>query len=592
MPEGRQDVSREAVLAELNAVVGGAALARAPQLQAMLRYLVTETLAGRGHQIKAFNIAVDVLGRGPDFDPTQDTIVRVQAGRLRTALAEHYTGVGRSSPVRIELGKGSYVPRFVPAATPPLPDEATDDGVDHPLGAAAHPAADHAASGVRARPHRFGLLTLLAALLGLGLLLALSSRPPSLPSSPTAKAPLPPAVLKTTRLAVAAFTDLSGSADRQPAADALTTEIISSLARPGLIDLTQISARGLGMGEDLRLAAKKLGARWAVTGVVHSSASRMRVNVFLMDVANGGLVWSQDYERDSADVMHADLTDAILLDLRPQLYWSAKRVLETKPDPTAHELFVLSTWSPGLETNTLAWQTDRIELARRAIASDPGFGPAHSVLADKLSLLASLLPAFDTAATWAEADAAASKALLLAPSSSEVAFNLALYHLHAGRLDDATRFVARTLELSPRHTLARFWSPILRYYCTAPPRSVIDDVEAYDRSLATSNPARWQTQIWLARLHLNAGNADAAAEAARRSMQISPNLGAAIVLATAQAARGRSEEARQVMDGQIAYWDGFSFHHFVTAALPRSCRTAPSPEAIMRPYRDALAVLR
>jgi hypothetical protein len=117
-------------------------------------------------------------------------------------------------------------------------------------------------------------------------------------------------------------------------------------------------------------------------------------------------------------------------------------------------------------------------------------------------------------------------------------------------------------------------------------------VEAYDRSLATSNPARWQTQIWLARLHLNAGNADAAAEAARRSMQISPNLGAAIVLATALAARGRSEEARQVMDRQIAYWDGFSFHHFVTVALPRSCRTAPSPEGVMRPYRDALAVLR
>jgi adenylate cyclase len=384
MPEGSQDVSKEAVLAELNAVVAGPALARAPQLQAMLRYLVTETLAGRGPQIKAFNIAVDVFGRGPDFDAAQDTIVRVQAGRLRTALAQHYTGEGRSSPLRIELGKGSYVPRFVPAsATAPPPADPPDGGIGQPLGAAAGPTA--APEPVTAIPGgRYGLLILFAVLLGLSLALAFSWRAPSPPATATLEPARPPAVLKTTRLAVAPFSDLSAAGDQQALADALTAEVTSSLARPGLIDLTLISARGVGMGEDLRLAAEKLGARWALTGVLHRTGTRVRTNIFLMDVSNGGLVWSQDYERDSTDLVPDALTDAILLDLRPQLYWSAKRVLETKPDPTAHELFVLSTWSPGLETNTLAWQHDRIELARRAITSDPSLGPAHSVLADKL----------------------------------------------------------------------------------------------------------------------------------------------------------------------------------------------------------------
>lgn len=590
MSQDSQEVSKEAVLAELNAATAGPALARAPQLQAMLRYLVTETLAGRGAQIKAYNIAVDVLGRGPDFDAAQDTIVRVQAGRLRTALAQHYAGPGLSSPLRIELGKGSYVPRFLPAVSPPSPADPRAN-IHLPLGgASSRPAADPAP--VAESPvARYGLVSLLALLLGLGLALALSWRTPR-PAPPAARELAPPPELKTNRLVVAPFSHLSKSADQQALADALTAEVTSSLARPGLVDLALISARDVGKGENLRLAAEKLGGRWAVTGVLHQSGTRLRANIFLMDVSNGGLVWSQDYERESIGLVPEALTDAILLDLRPQLYWSAKRVLEAKPRPTAHELFVLSTWSPGPETNTLAWQTGQIELARRAVASDPGFGPAHSVLADKLSLLASLLPSFDTPAIWGEADAVAGKALLLAPASSEVAFNLALYHLHAGRLDDAERFVARTLELSPRHTVARFWTPILRYYCSAPPKSVVDDLEVYDRSLATSNPARWQTQIWLARFHLNAGDLDAAAEAARRSMQISPNLGAAIILATALAGQGRAEEARKVMAQQSAYWEGFSFRHFVTVGLPRSCRTAASPEAVLRPYRDALAVLR
>lgn len=85
----------------------------APQLQRFLKYVVDEELAGRGDQLKAYNIAVDALGRPESFDAQSDPVVRVQAGRLRKLLAAYYAGEGADEPVRIELPKGSYRPRFV-----------------------------------------------------------------------------------------------------------------------------------------------------------------------------------------------------------------------------------------------------------------------------------------------------------------------------------------------------------------------------------------------------------------------------------------------------------------------------------------------
>jgi hypothetical protein len=52
-----------------------------------LCFTVDEVLAGRGDRLKAFSIAREVYGRDESFDPRSDTIVRVEAGRLRQRLA-------------------------------------------------------------------------------------------------------------------------------------------------------------------------------------------------------------------------------------------------------------------------------------------------------------------------------------------------------------------------------------------------------------------------------------------------------------------------------------------------------------------------
>src|SRR3954447_22747389 len=83
-----------------------------PQLVAFLRYVVEATLRGTGDRIKGYTIAVEALGRGENFDPQADPIVRVEAMRLRRALGRYYANGGKFDPVLIELPLGSYVPAF------------------------------------------------------------------------------------------------------------------------------------------------------------------------------------------------------------------------------------------------------------------------------------------------------------------------------------------------------------------------------------------------------------------------------------------------------------------------------------------------
>ena len=78
----------------------------------LLAYLIKEELQGRGENVKAYAIALDVLGRGADFDPTTDSIVRVEVARLRDALELHYARSRDASEPKITIPKGSYRPKI------------------------------------------------------------------------------------------------------------------------------------------------------------------------------------------------------------------------------------------------------------------------------------------------------------------------------------------------------------------------------------------------------------------------------------------------------------------------------------------------
>ena len=114
----------EEVRAALARIAGSDAFRACPQLVAFLRYVVEATLRGGQDRIKGYTIAVEALGRGDDFDPQNDPIVRVEAMRLRRALQRYYADGGRDDAVHIILPLGSYVPVFRRATAPACHDGA------------------------------------------------------------------------------------------------------------------------------------------------------------------------------------------------------------------------------------------------------------------------------------------------------------------------------------------------------------------------------------------------------------------------------------------------------------------------------------
>ncbi len=95
------------------------AFAKAPSLRRLLEFVVEETLAGRADALKEYTIGVEVFARGQDFDPRADTIVRVQARRLRAKLQHFYAVDGHADGIAIDLPIGGYLPRFREVAVTP-----------------------------------------------------------------------------------------------------------------------------------------------------------------------------------------------------------------------------------------------------------------------------------------------------------------------------------------------------------------------------------------------------------------------------------------------------------------------------------------
>ncbi len=105
-------ISWEEERAELRAVLGSSVFTRSPALSHLLSYLCEKTFAGETDQIKEYSVALDVFDRQDSFDQDTDSIVRVQANRLRKRLGEYYAHEGASHPIHIAIPVGQYVPVF------------------------------------------------------------------------------------------------------------------------------------------------------------------------------------------------------------------------------------------------------------------------------------------------------------------------------------------------------------------------------------------------------------------------------------------------------------------------------------------------
>jgi hypothetical protein len=98
---------------ELQNILDSGIFDRSPALAQLLTYVCSKHFEGTADQIKEYSVAVDALGRPPEFDPKRDSIIRVQFHRLRERLNEYYSRDGADHPVQIVIPQGQYAPRFV-----------------------------------------------------------------------------------------------------------------------------------------------------------------------------------------------------------------------------------------------------------------------------------------------------------------------------------------------------------------------------------------------------------------------------------------------------------------------------------------------
>ena len=120
MQDTGHQLDESRVRAEIERVLSSSEFAGSDRRRCFLSYIVEETLAGRADRLKAYNIATDAFHRGADFDPQQDSIVRIKAGRLRRALDHFYlTYACRRSTVSTPVSRGPGRQKFTSTRTAP-----------------------------------------------------------------------------------------------------------------------------------------------------------------------------------------------------------------------------------------------------------------------------------------------------------------------------------------------------------------------------------------------------------------------------------------------------------------------------------------
>jgi hypothetical protein len=396
----------ERIAREADAVSSTPVFARAPVMRRLLRFLVTETLAGRGEQLKAYSVAVDGLGRPPDFDAQGDSYPRVQVGRLRRMLDGHYGLHPSTDGIRLNIPNGQYRVSFTespPDALPAAPAPLSKERVAH----LRHPAATIVAAIC-------GGVALLALILGLGMLLV---RPGDKPAFLVAANQLePPPVLDLRSLKRPEIDSDTGDAVRSILLDALRRSWVVQVSAstesspvPSDARYQLVSDLGGGAKPTLFLALWRLGPDrliWSERVVLPEDPEKIPAALAPLAAALVqplGVIASHeraDRGANAAPGYPCLLRVAVYrLDRSPELHRESKRCLERTIalDPANDvALAVASMLALDEPVHSRGRGRAKIERARalaaRAIAANPFSANGHLALA-KIALVRGNCPA-------------------------------------------------------------------------------------------------------------------------------------------------------------------------------------------------------
>lgn len=544
-----------------------------PTLKKILTFVVSEELAGRGDKLKAFSIALDALGKSETFDPQTDPSVRVGVGRLRNALQLYYLNRGQDDPVLITIPKGSYRPKFAIRASVSANEPDIQEATETPPTLA------------RGRKTFFAAIAvggLAVSLIGVWFIVPLLFRFEANEVARRANNAIKIVVQENADI------PLNDTERRQ------TSQFVGGLRAA----LSRNDALSIVLPEQVEQqnppepVQKGQAIDFSVVGTVRDDTRFRHISIELINNHTKELIWARTHQL-GLDTASANSVPYVSRELNTQIFGESIKALEGRDPETlsASQLFVLATWVPGPAKNSLKWEKQRLDLARLAIEKNPGFGPAYSVLADKLAYLGSVDGPSDTSEARRESLAHSTKALELAPGDANAVFNVAQSQWHSGKVKDSIRSMKRVLELNPNHGLARGLLIVIPYTCTVAPDNVLQDAIAFDRSLGPDNPIRWVTLTWLGWLHLNRGEFEQALEAEKRAAQIFQIPYTVMRHAVILNKLGRPEDAAQLIALQKDNWPNLDPAHFSEVTMPKLCGDFPGPHVMLEHYESLTRAL-
>ena len=487
------------------------------RLQRFLQVSVERTLAGETDELKEYTIGRDAFDRGDDFDPRTDSIVRVEAQRLRGKLRDYYAAAGCADPVIITVNPGSYVPVFtwaIPVATPVAPETIAQ------------------------------------------------------PPDPNTVAVLP-------------FANLSPEPEQDYFCDGITEDIINELTSIHDLNVVARTSSFVFKDSrlDLREIGARLSAGTVIEGSVRKSGEMLRVSAKIIDAASGRALWSESFDRQTGDVfaIEDEIAGAIASTLRVTL--AAHRGERNGPHGfEAYSLYLKGrhAWN----RMTAAGFEDAIELYSRAVSLYPDYALPHCGLADTFSWLAmwgirsprEVFPKAKQAALeslrldpllahaytslgvvqchydreWQDGTAMLRRAIELESSYSVGHHMLGLSLMFQGRLDDAVPVLRRALKLDPlsvRTNRTLGWA----YYC-------LNEAEHAEKLMLQAlaiDPDSPPTNFLMVEFYLHQGRDEEALAIAEPLLQAPPNSFGWGAAAAALARSGRVNEAQHVLDTMV-----------------------------------------
>jgi TolB-like protein/Tfp pilus assembly protein PilF len=261
-------------------------------------------------------------------------------------------------------------------------------------------------------------------------------------------------------VAVLPFVNLSRDPDNAYFAAGIQDEIITRLAK--IAQLKVISClstqRFKSAPDDLPAIAKQLGVANILQGSVQRSANEVRVNVQLVKAETDTHLWADTFDRKLTDVfqIESDIARTIAEKLQAKLSGSEERAISVEPtaDLEAHELYLQGRYL--WNRRTVQNLKKALSYFEEAVKKDPNYALAYAGIADTYTVM----PAYSAGSPQEclpRARAAAQKALELDDSLAEAHASLAFILIHYFDIAASTREFERAIELNPNYATAHHW---------------------------------------------------------------------------------------------------------------------------------------